>query len=300
MREKTAKLAVSAAFLMLTFSFAPCLRAQQAEATVSGKVADSSGAAVANAMVSAKSLATGQSAVGQTDAAGTYRLEKLAPGEYEISVSSDGLATKTEKVTLEAGASLTFNAELATLPSAPQPQPQAPANNTPNATRGNQAPSLEDLGFSPAETKSNPREQALLDKRTRMLKIHQRLGLITTIPMIAALVTSNDAGETNGSQRTVHMILGAATADLYFTTAYFAIRAPRVPGTESRGPIRLHKALAWIHGPGMILTPILGALAYSQTKKGDDIHGIASAHGPVAIITAGAYTAALLSVTLKF
>jgi len=26
----------------------------------------------------------------------------------------------------------------------------------------------------------------------------------------------------------VHMILGSATAGLYFTTAYFAIRAPRV------------------------------------------------------------------------
>ena len=82
--------------------------------------------------------------------------------------------------------------------------------------------------------------------------------------------------------------------------AYFAIRAPRVPGTTARGPIRLHKALAWVHGPGMILTPILGALAYEQKNKGEKVHGIASAHGPVAAVTAAAFGAALLSVSVKF
>ena len=302
MRERTAKPVVGTAVLMIVALLAPCLRAQDVKTTLLGKVTDSSGAAVASARVSVKNLTTGQSTEAQTDAAGTYMLAKLAQGEYEVTVSAEGLAAKIEKITLAAGASLTFNAELATLPSAPQPQPQAPANNTPNAPPSNKAPSLEDLGFSPAETKSNPKEQALLDKRTRMLKIHQRLGLITMIPMIAALATSSDVGETNTSNtnRTVHMILGSATADLYFTSAYFAIRAPRVPGTESRGPIRFHKAMAWIHGSGMILTPILGAMAYSQKNKGGDVHGIASAHGPVAIVTAGAFAAALLSVSLKF
>jgi hypothetical protein len=158
------------------------------------------------------------------------------------------------------------------------------------------------LGFSPAEIKGNSQEQALLEKRTHMLKIHQRLGLITTLPMIASVATSINAGgrNTGNTDRTVHMVLGSATAGLYFTTAYFAIRAPRVSGTRSRGPIRFHKAIAWIHGPGMILTPILGALAYSQKNNGEKVHGIAQAHGPVAIVTAGAFGAALLSVSLKF
>jgi hypothetical protein len=96
------------------------------------------------------------------------------------------------------------------------------------------------------------------------------------------------------------MVLGAVTSDLYFTSAYFAIRAPRVPGTMTRGPIRLHKALAWVHGPGMSLTPILGAIAYDQKSKGEKVHGIASAHGPVAVVTAAAFGAALLSVSVKF
>ena len=82
--------------------------------------------------------------------------------------------------------------------------------------------------------------------------------------------------------------------------AYYAIRAPRIPGTETRGPIRLHKALAWIHGPGMILTPILGAIAFDQKSRGEKVHGIASAHGGVAIATAAAYGAAILSVSVKF
>jgi len=76
----------------------------------------------------------------------------------------------------------------------------------------------------------------------------------------------------------------AVTGDLYFITAYYAIRAPRVPGTNTRGPIRFHKAMAWIHGPGMILTPILG-VAYSQKSNGEKVHGIAAAHGPVAFVT---------------
>ena len=75
---------------------------------------------------------------------------------------------------------------------------------------------------------------------------------------------------------------------------------PRIPGTQTRGQIRLHKALAWIHGPGMILTPILGAIAFDQKSKGEKVHGIASAHGAVAIVTAAAYGAAIMSVSFKF
>lgn len=289
MRERTAKVAVGAVVLMIVSLLAPCLRAQEAEGMLSGKVTDSSGAAVANAKVSIKNLATDQSTEAQTDAAGTYKVEKLAPGDYEVSVTAEGFAAKTEKVTIAAGTPLAFDAVLTALPSAPQAQP-------------NKEPSLEDLGFGSAETKSNPQEQALLNKRTRMLKTHQRLGLITTIPLIATVATSINAGgrNTSNTDRTVHMVLGSTTADLYFLTAWYAIRAPRVEGTKSRGPIRFHKVMAWIHGPGMILTPILGAMAYSQKNNGEKVHGIAKAHGPVAIVTAGAFGAALLSVSLKF
>jgi len=187
--------------------------------------------------------------------------------------------------------------------SAPQTQPTAPQTQLPNAPSSSQTePSLEDLGFSASQAQGDAQRQALLDKRTHMLKVHQRLGLITTIPLIATVATSLNAGGKNTStaSRDLHTALGGLTGDLYFMTAYYAIRAPRVPGTETRGPIRFHKAMAWIHGPGMILTPILGIMAFDQKNNGEKVHGIASAHGPVAIVTAGAYAAALLSVSVKF
>ena len=49
----------------------------------------------------------------------------------------------------------------------------------------------------------------------------------------------------------------------------------------------------------MILTPILGEMAFSQRSKGERVHGIARLHGQVAIITAAAYGLAILSVSLK-
>jgi hypothetical protein len=173
----------------------------------------------------------------------------------------------------------------------------------PNAPSSSQTePSLSDLGFSPSQTQADAARQALLDKRTRMLKIHQRMGLITAVPLIATVATSLNAGGKNTSttSRDLHAALGGLTGDLYFITAYYAIRAPRVPGTETRGPIRFHKVMAWIHGPGMIATPILGIMAFDQKNKGEKVHGIAQAHGPVAIVTAGAFGAALLSVSVKF
>lgn len=186
--------------------------------------------------------------------------------------------------------------------SAPEPQKKSD-EKLPDAPSSSQtAPSLADLGYSPADTKANAQQQALLDKRTHMLKIHQRMGLITTVPMIASVVTSLNAGgkSTGTASRDLHVALGALTGDLYGITAYYAIRAPRIEGTPTRGPIRFHKAMAWIHGPGMILTPILGAMAFNQKNNGEKVHGIAVAHGPVAIVTAGAFGAALISVSTKF
>jgi len=135
-----------------------------------------------------------------------------------------------------------------------------------------------------------------------MLKMHQRLGLITLAPLLATLITSNGAAGKNGSAsgRELHAALGGVTAGMYLTTAYFAIAAPKVAGTKTRGPIVLHKALALIHGPGMVMTPILGAMAYAQRNRGEKVHGIASAHSAVAAVTGVAYGAAMLSVMIKF
>jgi hypothetical protein len=177
----------------------------------------------------------------------------------------------------------------------PQGQPKSPAGNPP-------APSLGDLGFPPDQTQGNPQDQARLDKRSHMLKMHQRLGLITAAPLLATVVTGGLAGgkSTSSTGRDVHAALGSVTTGLYLATAYYSIFAPKVAGTTARGPIRLHKALAWIHGPGMILTPMLGVMAFEQKSRGERVHGIASAHGAVGAVTAAAYGLAILSMSIKF
>ena len=228
------------------------------------------------------------------------RLPIIAMSVWLLMASSFSLAQATNNPAAAAPQNQTTDSHSQDKPSQdktppPEQLPNAPSSSTP-------APSLTDLGFPPEVTQGNAKIQALLDKRTHMLKIHQRMGLITTVPMLAAIFSSAGAGGkgSNPTGRDLHLALGAVAGDLYFITAYYAIRAPKLPGTETRGPIRFHRAMAWIHGPGMILTPILGALAYDQKNNGEKVHGIASAHMPVAIVTAGAFGAGLLSVSLKF
>ena len=276
------------------------LHAQDATTSLSGTVTDASAKPVANAKVSVKNLNTGQSSETQTDADGHYSVANLAADDYEVSASSEAIGAATAKVTLTEGSLQTLTLTLT------QQAPATPSSeNLPNAPApapSKTEPSLEDLGFSKSEQQGNAQQQALLDKRTHMLKIHQRMGLITTIPMIASVITSlNAGGKSEGTaSRDLHVALGSLTGDLYGITAWYAIRAPKIPGTETRGPIKVHKILAWVHGPGMVLTPILGALAFEQKNNGEKVHGLAAAHGPVAIVTAGAFGAALLSVSLKF
>jgi hypothetical protein len=70
-----------------------------------------------------------------------------------------------------------------------------------------------------------------------------------------------------------------------------------VPDTHKHGAIRFHEALAWIHGPGMVATGALGIMAWKQENSGEKVHGIASAHGPVAIATTIAYGTAMVAVS---
>jgi hypothetical protein len=303
MQRNSAKAAFALALTLVFLLDLQSLPAQDATASLAGTVTDATGEPRPNARVSIASASIGQSFEKQTDSAGHYAFPNLAAGDYEVSASADGLATTAVHVTLTAGNPQTVNLTLAPAQQ-PTTTPSADLPNAPSSTQTEKStqPSLEDLGFSKSEQQGNPQQQALLDKRTRMLKIHQRMGLITTIPLVATVILGPGAGgKSEGTAaRDLHVALGSLTGDLYGITAYYAIRAPRIKGTETRGPIKFHKAMAWIHGPGMILTPILGAMAFEQKNNGEKLHGIAQTHGPVAIVTAGAFGAALISVSTKF
>jgi hypothetical protein len=274
----------------------------QGTGELTGTVIDPSGAPVAFAMVTATSVDTGRVQPAATGTDGTYNFS-LPPGNYTMRLECRGYktveissATINENETVVLDRKLEADAQTNSNTAAPAQQPPTAPSNNPTAL------SLEDLGITPAQAKGNAQAQALLDRRTHMLKIHQRLGLITIAPFAATLITSAVAGgkQTSSTDRDLHAVLGSVTTDLYFTTAYFAIRAPKIPGTQTRGPIRLHKTLAWIHAPGMVLTPILGEIAFAQKSRGERVHGIASLHGPVAIVTGAAFGLAVVSVSFKF
>jgi len=295
MKLKVAWLVLLSLMIVLLFSLS--LAAQTA--TLSGTATDAKGKPIANAAVTLKP-ATGAPIEVHADADGNYRIPDLAPGEYTLSASGEGLSSKAIKVTVTTAPRQTVDVLLVPeqeLPSAPQAAPSsAPAS-----------PSLQDLGFSSEQTQGNAQLQATLAKRTHMLKTHQKLGLITVIPMAATLITGPQAKAKGRNGGTIkepttanldfHAALGGATTALYFSAAYFAIRAPRVPDTKKHGGIRWHEALAFVHGPGMILTPILGAMAYNQENNGEKAHGIAAQHGTVAYVTAIAYGTSIVAVS---
>ncbi len=250
-------------------------RAQASPGSVTGQVKSESGQVIAGAKVSVKSVTSGEAHEAQTDSTGQYSVTGLPAGDYEVAVSAPGFSTETHRVTLAAGATQTMDMKLA-----------------PELSVGS-------LGFPTAQTQGSAQQQALLDRRSHMLQVHQKLGLITAFPMAATLISSTQAGGRHSSDtgRNVHIALGSATTGLYAATAYYAIFAPRVKGEPRHGPTRFHEVMAFIHGPGMVMTPVLGAMAASQLNNGERVHGIASAHGEVAVVTAAAYGLALISET---
>lgn len=83
---------VSAALILISFS-AQGARAQEVTATITGTVTDPSGAAVAGATVTAKSVERGLIYTAVTNDSGIYRIAPLPVGNYELKIEKPGFAS---------------------------------------------------------------------------------------------------------------------------------------------------------------------------------------------------------------
>ena len=98
---------VLSALLLIGMIGATGLNAQVATATILGTVTDSSGAAVAGAMITVKNTDTGVTNTTVTDSQGRYTVPALIIGTYEVDVEAAGF-----KKSLHGGISLTVGSEV--------------------------------------------------------------------------------------------------------------------------------------------------------------------------------------------
>lgn len=100
----------------------------------------------------------------------------------------------------------------------------------------------------------------------------------------------------------LHETFAITTTALYTTAAILAIAAPD-PEAASVGAglaertLRLHKTMAWVHGVGMVLLPLLGVvtahpqiLGISQEAQGDFSRGMRTVHTVIGYSTFAALT----------
>jgi len=76
---------------------------------ITGTVKDSSGAAIAGAIITLKNLDTGGTRTATTSDTGAYRLASLAGGNYTVSAASPGLVSDTVKTAVEVGQVITLD-----------------------------------------------------------------------------------------------------------------------------------------------------------------------------------------------
>ena len=99
--------------LVFLFAALAVVHAQTAGGKISGVVTDTSGAAVPNAQVSVKSVATGITREATATETGLYNVPNLTPGVYEVRVSATGFSTVVRPdLKVEVGSEQELNIEL--------------------------------------------------------------------------------------------------------------------------------------------------------------------------------------------
>jgi len=116
MRSRTSGFSIVAflAVLLVTFLAVPGANAQSTtDGAVSGTVYDQTGGALANAKVTLRNSGTNLEFVVTTDQFGYYRVTKLPPASYIVTIEAAGFAAlKAERVIVQVGAVTEFSAHL--------------------------------------------------------------------------------------------------------------------------------------------------------------------------------------------
>ncbi|MFY9531658.1 MAG: carboxypeptidase regulatory-like domain-containing protein [Candidatus Acidiferrales bacterium] len=107
------KLGVVGFFCSLFLPFAISARAQTVNATLQGRITDSSGALVPRAKVTAINQGTSFARSTTTSDTGDYILPELRAGDYKVTAESGGFSSQAKSVTLQVGAVANLDFSLA-------------------------------------------------------------------------------------------------------------------------------------------------------------------------------------------
>ena len=98
--------------VVLCLIFATPVTAQQVNATIQGRVQDSTGAGIPQAAVSAVNAATGLTRSVVAGSLGDYQIPLLPPGDYTVTVEKQGFQKSAKKVHVDVGASANLDFSL--------------------------------------------------------------------------------------------------------------------------------------------------------------------------------------------
>ena len=143
MRKWTQGFAQASMLVLLTglvMIFGPAVstsRAQMTRATISGTVADPTGAAIPGAKVTATNTGTSETRTAVSSAAGVYVLTEVDPGNYMIAVTAPGFSTLEErgiKIDVAARLGMNFALEVGKTSTTVEVNAVAPMVETTNST----------------------------------------------------------------------------------------------------------------------------------------------------------------------
>jgi hypothetical protein len=133
-----------------------------------------------------------------------------------------------------------------------------------------------------------------LSLRRTMLVAHQIGGFVTLGSMITAVYFGQKIIDGNRGYTTNHQIFVTTTIISYSATGLLAVLSPPpMIRRDEASTTTLHKALAWVHFTGMVLTPILGSMISRRATSSQ----VAHFHQISAYTTTAALAASLIVIT---